>query len=127
MSVASLPSTVAVMKRLFNSLAVLVGLWLLASFLGVMFDATHKDLWTQSLMWALLSSVVLAPVFMFVTTASSDSSEPPAAETKTFEVDQSMEMNNQESTPQPKDEWPHTSEQHGDPGSSDPGPIPSSN
>lgn len=108
-SVAHLPFPFAVMKRLFNVLAVLVGVWLLGSFLGVMFDAAHKNLWTQSLMWALLSSVILAPVFLFVGTASSDSSQPSTQMEEPFEVDKSMEIGDQNGK-EKQEGWPYTSE-----------------
>lgn len=110
MSVVHSPSPLAVMKRLFNTFAVIVGLWLLGSFLGVMFDAAHKNLWTQSLMWALLSCVILAPVFMFVGTSDSPSSKPPSPQGEPFDVDESMEVNDQEETPE-QEGWPYTSEQ----------------
>lgn len=98
-----------VMKRLFRSLAVLVGIWLLGSFLGVMFDPARANMWTQSLMWALLSCVILAPVFLFVGTASESSSFSSSATDQPFEVDQ--EMGVAEDGNHEEEEWPYTSEQ----------------
>lgn len=99
------------MKRLFKLLAVLVGLWVLGSFLGVMFDPAHANVWTQSLMWAMLSSVILAPVFIFVGTSPSDTSSespPRSGSEQTFEVDENVDLGAQEE-PADTQEWPHGS------------------
>jgi hypothetical protein len=117
MSVVLSPFPVTVMKRLFSSLAIFVGIWLLGSFCGVMFDPAHKNLWTQSLMWALLSSVILAPVFLFVGTADSESSKAAAPGGEPFEVDGSMEINDQNGN-EKQEGWPYTSEsEESNPGS----------
>lgn len=86
------------MKRLFKVLAWLTGLWLLSSFLGVMFNPSQASLWTQSLMWALLASVILAPALLFVLTAPSSSDSPQQPE-KSFG----------DSSSQKEDEFPNYS------------------
>jgi hypothetical protein len=99
------------MKRLFQALAVSVAVWVLGSFLGVMFDPIRANLWTQSLMWALLSSVILAPVFIFVGTSPSDASSEPSSPQRSeqpFEVDENVDLHQQEE-PAETEEWPHTS------------------
>jgi hypothetical protein len=53
------------MKRLLTVLAVGLGFWILASFTGVIADPPRVDFWTQSLMWSLLSGLVLAPLYAF--------------------------------------------------------------
>lgn len=73
------------MKRLFKSLAWLTGIWLLCSFLGVMFNPSRAAMWTQSLMWGLLVSVILAPSLLFVLTAPSSSSDSTASAEKSFD------------------------------------------
>jgi hypothetical protein len=110
----SLTPTIA-MQRLFQILAALVGIWLFGSFAGVMFDPMRAQLWTQSLMWALLASVTLAPVFLFVGTSdpsSSQSASPKQAE-PSFETDNTVEVQQKEaeSTDEPTEEqgWPYTS------------------
>lgn len=88
-----------VMKRFFQALAGLVILWVLGSFLGVMLDPVRANLWTKSLMWGLLSSIVLAPVFIFLGTSSSDSSSQPTAASRSqqsFEVDENVNIGSQE-------------------------------
>ncbi len=97
------------MKRFFNILAIAVAVWLFGSFAGVMFDGTHQNLWTQSLMWALLSCVILAPVFLFVWSGDS-SSEPTSSQDEPFDVEESMEVNDQ-GADQEAEGWPYTSEQ----------------
>ncbi|PSQ95815.1 MAG: hypothetical protein BRD55_09315 [Bacteroidetes bacterium SW_9_63_38] len=102
------------MQRLFQILAALVGTWLFSSFAGVMFDPIRAQIWTQSLMWALLASVTLAPVFLFVGTASESSSSTassPSQADPSFEADGTVEVQESESTKEPPEEqgWPHTS------------------
>lgn len=53
------------MKRLLTVLAIGLGFWILASFTGVIADPPRVDFWTQSLMWSLLSGLVLAPLYAF--------------------------------------------------------------
>lgn len=96
------------MKRFFASLAVLVGIWLLGSFLGVMFDTARANLWTQSLMWALISCVILAPVFLFVGTSSSQSSSPSEAQ-QPFDAEEDVDVS--EEGAREGEGWPYTSEQ----------------
>ena len=75
-----------------------------------MFDPARANLWTKSLMWALLSCVILAPVFLFVGTSSGPSSSrtSPRAE-QPFEADEELEV--QEDKVQEDEGWPYTSEQ----------------
>lgn len=99
------------MKRLFQSLAIFVGVWVLGSFLGVMLDPSHKNLWTQSLMWAMLSCVILAPVFIFVGTSGDDSASAGGSNPEPFE-----EPTEPPATQSLEDQgWPYTSE-HGQTG-----------
>ena len=99
------------MKRLFLTLAVLVIVWVLVSFLGVMFDPARAEIWTRSLMWSMLSTVILAPVFIFIgtspSTASSESSTPSRSE-QTFEVDENVDIGQQEEAAD-TEEWPYSS------------------
>ena len=103
------------MQRLFQILAALVGIWLFGSFAGVMFDPLRAQLWTQSLMWSLLASVTLAPVFLFVGTSSGSSSSASSASASqpdpSFETDGPVEVQETEPTDEQTEErgWPHTS------------------
>lgn len=97
------------MKRLFQGLAIFVAVWVLGSFVGVMFDAARANLWTQSLMWALLASVILAPVFIFIGTSpgSSSSARSPSQAEQSFGVDERVDVNRQEE-PAEEEGWPHS-------------------
>ncbi len=59
------------MRRILNVLTPIVALWALASFAGTMFDPGHAGFWTQSLMWSLISWMVVAPFFVFVRSQAS--------------------------------------------------------
>jgi hypothetical protein len=96
------------MKRLFLAIAAVVGIWLLGSFAGTMLDPARADLWTTSLMWALLSCVVLAPILLFFGTDNSSSTASPTRE-QTFEVEDSVDVPEEESRGEAEKEgWPYT-------------------
>jgi uncharacterized membrane protein YGL010W len=99
------------MKRLFQTLAIFVAVWVLGSFVGVMFDAPRANLWTQSLMWALLASVILAPVFIFIGTAPpADSASSDSGEAQQpFEVDERVDVNPKQEETAEREGWPYTS------------------
>jgi len=72
----------------------------------VMFNPGNADLWTQSLMWAMLSSVILAPVFIFFGTSSSEAQHArTGAGDQPFDVDDRVEVSQQEEAPEK--EWPY--------------------
>lgn len=105
------PKTV-IMKRLFQTLAIVVAVWVLGSFVGVMFDSARANLWTQSLMWAMLTSVILAPVFIFIGTSPSSTSDVSSQEAeKPFEVDDGngIDMNRPQEETAEEEGWPYTS------------------
>lgn len=53
------------MKRYLKYIVGIVMVWSLASFIGVMFDTSRAEFWTQSLMIALLLGALLAPLMAF--------------------------------------------------------------
>lgn len=108
-------------RRLIFYLASAVGAWLLLSFAGAMVDSGNAAFWSSSLMWALLSSLVLAPVLLMVNDVFSGSDEaestaPPSPSTEVdeqeppFVEDEPGELNKlwpePESKPDQDDEWP---------------------
>jgi NADH:ubiquinone oxidoreductase subunit 6 (subunit J) len=100
------------MNRLFRILAVAVAVWVLGSFVGVMLDGARADLWTRSLMWAMLASVILAPVFLFVGTSSTDSSPPSSPEAEqSFDVEGGVDVSKKRTTEEPgareSEGWPY--------------------
>jgi hypothetical protein len=64
-------------RRLIFVLSTALGGWVLASFAGAMLDPTRSAFWTSSLMWSLLTSLLLSPALLVVAhyvrqTAASD-------------------------------------------------------
>jgi hypothetical protein len=51
-------------RRLILALSFLMGLWVIGSFAGVMLNLPTAEFWTTSLMWSLLSSVLVMPVLV---------------------------------------------------------------
>ena len=51
-------------RRLILLVSAAVGLWVLASFAGTMFDPARAQLWTRSLMWSLLASLLISPALL---------------------------------------------------------------
>lgn len=59
------------MKRFLTFALAAIGAWVLVSFAGTMLDTVRADFWTQSLMWSLLTTLVLGPLMILATTRSS--------------------------------------------------------
>ena len=94
------------MKRAFFGIAVLVGIWLLGSFLGTMLDPARADLWTTSLMWAMLSCVVIAPIFLFFGTSDSQQASSGSPD-RSFEVEDSVDVPDEEVQEEQDKGWPY--------------------
>lgn len=62
-------------RRLITSLIAFIGVWVLVSFAGVMFDGANAGLWVSSLMWSLLSALVVMPMLMVASHASTRAPE----------------------------------------------------
>lgn len=63
-----------ILRRFLLYLASSLGIWLLISFGGAMFNSANAAFWSDSLMWSLLSFMVIAPAFVFVCTPPPDNS-----------------------------------------------------
>jgi hypothetical protein len=59
------------MKRFLTIALAAIGAWVLVSFAGTMLDTVRADFWTQSLMWSLLTTLVLGPLMILASTRSS--------------------------------------------------------
>lgn len=59
------------MKRFLTFALAAIGAWVLVSFAGTMLDTVRADFWTQSLMWSLLTTLVLGPLMILASTRSS--------------------------------------------------------
>jgi hypothetical protein len=48
-------------QKIILYLASAIGVWLLASFAGAMFDSVNAAFWSDSLMWSILSFLIVMP------------------------------------------------------------------
>jgi hypothetical protein len=53
-------------RRLIFALSTALGVWVLVSFAGTMVGPAHSAFWTSSLMWSLLTSLLLSPALLVV-------------------------------------------------------------
>ncbi|PEN11067.1 hypothetical protein CRI94_16735 [Longibacter salinarum] len=65
------------MKRFLSLALAAIGAWVLVSFGGAMIDTARAEFWTQSLMWSLVTTLVLAPVLILMSTRSDTKSAEP--------------------------------------------------
>lgn len=106
-------------RRLVFYVASAVGVWLLVSFAGAMLDSANAAFWSDSLMWALLSSLIVAPALLMVHNAFSGSQERTSSrpepssdeDQKSFvEEEERGEMRTlwpePETEPDQEDDWP---------------------
>jgi len=54
------------MKRILTIALAVIGAWVLVSFGGAMLDTVRADFWTQSLMWSLVTTLVLGPLVIML-------------------------------------------------------------
>ena len=100
-------------RRLILYVASAVGIWLLVSFGGAMVDSGNAAFWSTSLMWALLTSLIIAPALLMandVFTRSKRRTARPSASSqgnkKPFVEDDSDEVRTLWPEPEQKEEWP---------------------
>ena len=43
-----------------------MAIWVLSSFAGLMINPSNAEIWTTSLMWSLLSSLIVMPILVVV-------------------------------------------------------------
>lgn len=67
-------------RKLIFALSALMAVWVMGSFVGVMFNAANAGFWTTSLMWALLASVVVMPALVVAHHANNRRATRKAAE-----------------------------------------------
>jgi uncharacterized membrane protein len=75
-------------RRLILALSAFIGVWVLVSFAGAMFDSANAALWSNSLMWALLSSLIVMPALVMVNHASTQSAKKKAAHQRSASGDE---------------------------------------
>lgn len=68
--------------KLVPILGILMGVWVMGSFGGVMLNLSNAGFWTTSLMWSLLASLLVMPALVFVYHASSQPEKPTVEHTQ---------------------------------------------
>jgi hypothetical protein len=109
-------------RQVILYLAYFIGAWLLISFGGAMVDSGNAAFWSNSLMWSLLSFLIVMPALVMVNHASSKSGKTatdtktadasgadptPAAEQKSFVENETERVNTLWPEPEQEGtEWP---------------------
>lgn len=91
-------------RRLILALSGVIGVWVLVSFGGAMFDSGNAAFWSSSLMWALLSSLIVMPALVMVNHASSQAEKKAARQQATSETEQEPFI--QEESDEARTLWP---------------------
>jgi hypothetical protein len=65
-----------IIRKLIPVLGLFMGVWVLASFGGVMFNVTNAGFWTTSLMWSLLASLLIMPGLVVLHHATASAGKP---------------------------------------------------
>lgn len=76
-------TTMQFVEKIILAVTVLMGGWVIVSFVPVMFDLGNPEFWTVSLMWSLLASVLVMPALVIlhhVGTRRAESARYPDAE-----------------------------------------------
>ena len=98
-------------QKIILYLASAIGVWLLASFAGAMFDSVNAAFWSDSLMWSILSFLIVMPAlalmndFSLRTQKSSAAAQKGKASTKVME-DSDTTLFIDESGDQSQTLWP---------------------
>jgi len=101
-------------RRLILALSAFIGVWVLVSFGGAMIDSGNAAFWSNSLMWALLSSLIIMPALVVANHASTKASRKrrtnqqtkPAQEEEPFIQEESDEAHTLWPEPEQETDWP---------------------
>jgi hypothetical protein len=103
-------------RRLIIALSAFIGIWVLVSFTGAMVDSANAGFWSDSLMWSLLSSLIVMPALVMVNHASTQASRKtaqqqaqtpePEPEQEPFVQEDSDETHTLWPEPEQEAEWP---------------------
>lgn len=107
-SPAFVPQTVMKkVRRLILVLSAFIGVWVLVSFGGAMIDSANAGFWSSSLMWSLLSSLIIMPALVVANHASTKAEQKKTAkQTKTSAQKRDEEPFIEEHSEEPHE--PHT-------------------
>lgn len=101
-------------RRLIIALSAFIGIWVLVSFTGAMVDSANASFWSSSLMWSLLSSLIVMPALVMVNHASTKASrktakkqaQTPKRDQEPFIEEESDETQTLWPEPEQEAEWP---------------------
>lgn len=104
-------------RRAILYLSIAIGVWVLVSFGGTMFDTANAGVWVKSLMWSLLSALFVMPALLMVsdvsrskaskrTTQTQEPEPSPEEEQKPFVDKSTKEVKTLWPEPEQKDDWP---------------------
>ncbi len=101
-------------RRLIIALSTFIGVWVLISFAGAMLDSANASFWSSSLMWSLLSSLIVMPALVMANHASTQASrktarkqsQTPKPEQESFIQEESDETRTLWPEPEQEAEWP---------------------
>jgi len=98
-------------------LSAAIGIWVSVSFAGAVLNSANASLWSQSLLWSLLSLLVILPALVVVNHAAFQgpaSEPPPDSDAQKPFVDEDAE-DLDTIWPEGDTEWPHTQEESSGP------------
>lgn len=93
-------------RRLILVLSAFIGVWVLVSFGGAMIDSANAGFWSSSLMWSLLSSLIIMPALVVANHASTKAEQKKAAKQTKASSQQEEEDPFIEDSEEPHTLWP---------------------
>jgi hypothetical protein len=93
-------------RRLILALSGVIGVWVLVSFGGAMVDSGNAAFWSSSLMWALLSSLIVMPALVMVNHASTQSAKRAARKRSEATAEDEPFIQQQEGADEARTLWP---------------------
>lgn len=93
-------------RRLILYLASAIGVWLLVSFGGAMLNSGNAAFWSNSLMWALLSCLIVAPGLLLANDVFTRSQQPADHESATSPSTDAQKPFVEEESDQVRTLWP---------------------
>ncbi len=96
-------------RRLILALSSFIGVWVLVSFGGAMFDSANAAFWSSSLIWSLLSCLIVMPALVMVSHATKQATrkkEQSPSEQEPFIQEESDEAHTLWPEPEHGTEWP---------------------
>lgn len=101
-------------RRVILYLSAVIGAWALVSFGGAMFDSANAAFWADSLLWSLLSCLIVMPALLMANHASTETTSqsaeesdvPPEDQQGSFVQGSEEDVNTLWPEPDQEGEWP---------------------